>query len=189
AHLFKPETVQKADAELKQIKADSGVEIVIETFPDIPEGQRSAYEAAKANSGQLDQFYANWCHERGRELRLRGVYVLIVKQPSHLQVVAGSETERKAFTRTDQFRLRDTMLGDFKQHQYDDGLLHGVAEARAIVRDNLGGQKLGAAPAAVNHGSSAQPPRGNAPQGSPFPTRNPTPVNRGSSSHFSCFWI
>ena len=40
AKFFKPETVEKVDAELKQIKSDTGVEIVVESFPAIPESQR-----------------------------------------------------------------------------------------------------------------------------------------------------
>lgn len=168
---FKPETVEKANAEIRQIKADYAKDLVIETFAGVPEGLRDEWDAAKNDAQKRSQFFGKWSGDRAHHLQVNGVYVLICKDPGHLEVKAGQKTKLKAFKENNQNKLRDLLLESFKAKNDDEGLLKGVDYFREALKENLGGPHP-ATPAAtgdeqfkhVNSGTSS---------GSAFPSRNP----------------
>lgn len=141
AHFFKQETVDKVDGELKQLKADTNVEVVVETFDGIPDNLKDAYDAAKDDADRKHEFYQSWMDSRGRELKLNGVYVLIVKSPSHLEVLAGHRTHEKAFPHDDQAKMTSILLDDFKAKRFDEGLQKAIDFARDAIKKNLNGSK------------------------------------------------
>ncbi len=190
---FKPATVEKVNAEIKQIKADYGKELVIETFPGITEGLRDEWDAAKNDSKKRSQFFAKWIGERAHLLQVNGVYILICKNPGHLEVEAGQKTKQKAFTEANRNRMRDILIEAFNAKNDDEGLIKGVAYFREALKENLGGTHP-ATPVAAgdeqfkhsNSGSSS---------GSPFPNRTQStgspssPVSTTSSKGFSIMGI
>ena len=63
--------------------------------------------------------------------------VLICKDPTHLQIEVGKQTQKKAFTLQDRSKLRDLLLARFKAKEYDQGLLDAVKFVRDRVAGNL----------------------------------------------------
>src|SRR5947208_11273587 len=81
ADFFKPETIDKADAIIRQIKSATGKDLMVETYPTIPERMQPDYE----RKGR-DGVFRDWVTERGRALRVDGVLMLISRDPGRLQI-------------------------------------------------------------------------------------------------------
>src|SRR6516225_4559950 len=80
AGLFKPETVAQANKMLRDIERRHRVDLLIETFPTPPAGREADASKDKA------KFFSQWGLQRARESGVKGVYVLICKEPPHVQV-------------------------------------------------------------------------------------------------------
>jgi uncharacterized membrane protein YeaQ/YmgE (transglycosylase-associated protein family) len=192
---FKTDTVDKANADLKQAHTDFGKELVIETFPAVPEYLKSEYEAAKDDAAKRSEFFSTWLGNRAHSLEVNGVYVLICKDPAHLEVKAGAKTKARAFTQANQDKLRDILVESFKTQSYDEGLEKGVAYFRSALKDNMGGVKhtgASVAPEEQFHHNS-----GNASSGGHFQNQggstsvNPPIIGRSTTTHngSSYMWI
>src|SRR5258706_10002063 len=164
AEMFKPETVEKASTLIKEIQTDYAKELVIETFPSIPDDRKSDWEAAKDDKQKRAQFFGKWLEDRAHALQVKGVYVLIFKDPGHVEVRAGAQTRQKAFTRQNQDKLRDIFVEGLRAQKPDETLIQGVEYFRDTLKGNLGG-KAEAAGAAKDerftYGSGDSAPGGN----------------------------
>src|SRR5690242_15668217 len=89
AHFFSPEAVTAANSRLKSLEQKYHRSVMIETLPDIPADKRSGYTAERKN-----QFYAGWLKERAQANKVDGLYVLITREPAHLQVGIGQQLQR-----------------------------------------------------------------------------------------------
>jgi uncharacterized protein len=157
AKLFKAEAVKEADTIIRAIKRDHNLDLLIETYPDIPADKKAAYDKVKGDEEKRKEFFVEWGLERFKTAEVNGIYILITKEPGHVQIEVGDETGRKAFTKKDRDHLRDLMLGHFKKKEFDKGLLEGVEYVRKTVDDNLKGQKKGAQPAVPAPGRHQEP--------------------------------
>lgn len=132
-NFFKPDAVRKANEIIKQIKDRHGKDLVIETYKEIPQDRKGDYrDESKA------KFFDEWAQSRARSLEVNGVYVLICKDPSYLEVEVGNETRKKAFTTENRNHLRDLLLKRFKAKEYDQGLIEGATYVRDTLDQNLG---------------------------------------------------
>jgi uncharacterized protein len=119
---FSPEGEKKANQTIAQFKSKYNKDIVVETFPSIPEDKKSQYSPDKKN-----EFFNNWLRERAQALKVDGIYILITRDPAHLQVGIGSQTARLGFTRQDRDKVRDVLVDRFKKKEYDQGLNDAVS--------------------------------------------------------------
>ena len=69
------------------------VEVVIETFPSIPDTMKAQYKPE-----EKARFFRRWAETRATDEGLKGIYVLICKNPGHLQIEPDQLVRRKAFT-------------------------------------------------------------------------------------------
>src|SRR4051794_20756213 len=124
ASFFSADAVRKPNDVIKQIKQDHNEELMIETFPAIPEDVRGKYDAARKN-----EFMEGWPRQRAQALKMRGVYTLICRDPSTLRTVVGDQTIQKAFTKDNREQFTQIMLGAFRTKDFDKGLLDAVEYA------------------------------------------------------------
>jgi uncharacterized protein len=159
AKLFKPETLREADQVIREIKRDFKHDLLIETFPGIPDDKKAAFNKVKDNKEEKERFFQEWALGRAKTAEVNGVYILIVKQPGHVQVEVGNDTRKKAFTLKDRDKLAEIMTADFRNKEWDKGLLDSVEYVRKTMEANLGTPKRGEQPAAppVRHPASDQP--------------------------------
>jgi uncharacterized membrane protein YgcG len=139
AGFFKPETVRKANETIKRIKQQHKKDLVIETFAHIPDGKEK--EAVGADAKAREQFFRDWAVQRARESGVDGIYVLVCKEPSYLQIAVGNETRKRAFPDADRQALSKLMLDRFKEKQFDEGLLESVRLVQNTLQTNLAGAK------------------------------------------------
>lgn len=190
AKFFTPETVQKVNGDLKLIEKDFGKELVIETFATVPESMKADYEAAKDDKLKRAEFFAKWLGERAHELKVNGVYVLVSRDPAHLEVKAGAKTREKGeFTQLNSDRMRDILVTAFKAKNYDEGLQKSADYFRASLKENLGGVRHTGA--SVARDEQFRRPQGGGYVNGPIAQHTPPMVNppAGGSSGMSFVWI
>lgn len=138
---------EKARAEASRIIGDLGrsvkKDVVIETFQEIPADAKGG--AIFADKAATNQFFEQWAAKQAREQNVNGIYILLVKQPAHLQAVVGNQTLKQAFTSADRDTLVSTMLTRLRARQNDSALLEGVNFAAATMRAHATGTTRGEA--------------------------------------------
>lgn len=128
---FSKETLEKANKKIKDIYDRFRKDVVIETFPAIPDDLETKYKDMERK-----KFFTEWATTRARDLGVNGVYILICKKPGHLQVEIGNETQQKVFTLEDRDRLARGLLSKFKDKKFDDGLLEGLDFIEKTMKSN-----------------------------------------------------
>ena len=136
AGFFKAETVKKAEARIKQINDRFKQSVLIETFKTVPADR--AKEVADMDARGRERFFTGWLRDVARQSGLDGIYVLVCKEPAHVQVGVGAQTEKKAFTPADRDRLSKLLLEGFRAKEFDRGLLDGLDLVDATLARNLG---------------------------------------------------
>lgn len=140
--LFSQNAVHEANATIAQIHKQTGKDVIVEVFGQIPPDLKSQYKPE-----QKSAFFSNWMRTRAQQLDVNGVYILVCRDPNYLDVGVGAQTRKRAFTMEDRNQLASLMLGEFKKKQYDQGLIEGMKFIQRTMQTNLG--KAGAAPAAA----------------------------------------
>jgi len=134
AGFFKPETIAKANKEIREIARSYDRDLLIETFPRIPDSQKERVKGMSVP--EREKFFANWATDRADAAVVNGIYVLICKDPAHLHVLV-TQKGRDVFDHEAQAKLRGILLKDFREKKYDQGL----QEAIQFVRDRLANKR------------------------------------------------
>ena len=145
AGLFSPAAVKEADAAIQKIQKELRKELLIETFPGVPENKKADYERNR------EEFFTGFVRERAQAARLDGIYVLMMKEaPPHklrIQVAMGESTRQRAFLASDRDQLVRLLQTKFREEKYDEGLTAAVALVDRTVRSHLSGALASSVPA------------------------------------------
>jgi uncharacterized protein len=96
----------------------------IETFAEIPESERAGTNLK--DKAAVNAMFEKWARREAGDKDVNGVFVLMVKKPSHLHVVVDKGTQLKTFTSTDRDALVALMITNLKQKKFDEALLEGT---------------------------------------------------------------
>jgi uncharacterized membrane protein YgcG len=129
---FTDEAREKADKEIREIHREFGKDFLIETFATVPADL--AKDADLKDKDARNRFFEKWARERARGADVNGIYVLICKEPAHLQVEVGNETQKKAFTTEDRNELSSMLIKSLREKKNDDGLLEAVEFVRSKLK-------------------------------------------------------
>src|SRR3954464_16041904 len=81
AGFFKPETVKKANQEIKDLKHKTKKDLLVETFKTVPADK---VEQVKNMDGPArNKFFLEWARSRARATEVNGVYILFCQEPPH----------------------------------------------------------------------------------------------------------
>jgi uncharacterized protein len=133
AQFFSPQAVEQANLKIQSIRKEFKKDLLIETVTAVPAEMQS-------NLDQLgrQRFFAEWADQRAEAARLSGIYILLCKEPSHLQVRVGRQTRERAFTLADRDELVQNLLPLLKAKQFDVALAEAVDFVQQKLRGNLG---------------------------------------------------
>ncbi|MEY2411378.1 MAG: hypothetical protein QOF48_4048 [Verrucomicrobiota bacterium] len=135
--LFSPAAVKQADETIRAIQRDYHKDLLIETFPAVPEARTNDYARNR------EEFFSTFVTDRARAARLDGIYVLVMKEPPphrfRIQVGVGQATRQRAFTTADRDELVRIVQASFRADKYDEALRNGVAYVERTLRNNLQG--------------------------------------------------
>lgn len=99
-------------------------DLVIETFREIPETVRQGVNLQ--DKPAVNRLFEQWPVQQAKQHRVNGIYILLTKEPAHLQIVVGNETQNNAFTLKDRDALASLMLARLRAKQNDEALVEGV---------------------------------------------------------------
>lgn len=129
---FSPDALKKANAEIRDIARQYQKDLLVETFQTVPADQAEKIKTASAE--EKSRFFQSWAKERAEQAVVNGVYILICRNPPHLQVITtGGGSLGAQFSN----QLRDLLIREFKEKRFDEGLLAAVKR----VRENLNSGK------------------------------------------------
>jgi uncharacterized membrane protein YgcG len=117
---FSEEAVRQANKVIEEIHQKYGKEVVVEVLP---------------SAG--GQSYSQLVNSRAQQANVNGVYVLITRNPGHVEVWVHNDAAR-AFPAQDRDQLRDRFVAQFRNRQFDQGLTGGVDFIRQSFFANLG---------------------------------------------------
>jgi len=184
AAMFTQDTVLKAEKTIDRIESEYSYDVRVETFDAAPDNIRS-----RLGQGGDQALYDKWLTSNAQREGVHGVYVLIVynkklPQFNHLQIGVGTDTRQVAFTYSDRDAVLDQFISDFKNRQFDDGLLTALQSIETRMGHNLGAASANASVPVGSNGmssGSAAPPFMPMPN-SGYPQSYPPPGFGDSSS-------
>jgi uncharacterized protein len=193
ADFFSPETEQRVTQALDQIQQRRGKNVVVETYAAPPSSIPTGGDERARNEA-----YHQWAVERGRATRA-DVVVLITRNPSHLRVDSSSALRQSgAFTDADQTAAANAMLPAFRQKNFDQGILDGLAFidrklAQATGPDRSSGAASGSTPSRSSGSGSAAypPPPGGSCRSTTPPPASPSPrmIGCGGGGSMLCLLV
>jgi hypothetical protein len=137
AGFFTPDALTKANRQLAEIQKKYHKDLLIETLAGVPSDKTDAVQ--KMDKSARNRFFQTWANERAKQARVEGIYVLITKQPGHIQVEVGKNEQKRLFrVPEDRDQLRNILVRNFEDKEYDRGLLEGVTFVEQKLGENLG---------------------------------------------------
>jgi uncharacterized membrane protein YgcG len=132
ANLFSKEAKDEVTPLLKEIRSlGKGLSFVIETFPD-PGDDAPMEEKAR------NKFFGGWAEERAKELKVKGVYLLVCKNPRRFELLVDTKTTEQAFPETDRTELKSILATNFEKKDDNKALIAGVTFTRDRMKANVG---------------------------------------------------
>ena len=133
---FSRDAASEADDIIRAIRDAYGRDVVVETYPSVPEHLKDDL----AREGK-EKFYENWLNRRARELGVRGVFVLMTREPGRVQVGVDRATRARLFTVADREALREILANAFRARRFDRGLLEGLRFVRRRMGENSAAER------------------------------------------------
>jgi uncharacterized protein len=149
AGFFSADAIQKANEVIKEIHKDFKKDLLIETYKTLPADKLEEFKKVEKDKAAREEFFQKWARQRGKQAEVNGVIILITKEPGHLEIEVGNETQKRDFTNADRRELRDLMVGKFKdaakakdetdkKKLHDEALLEGVRFVQKTMKSNIG---------------------------------------------------
>ena len=132
AGIFSAEATKAADGILADIHRRFEMEVVVETFRQIPDARKAQFSPERKAD-----FFKQWALEEANARRVRGVYILVCMEPPQVQLGSDRAAARRAFRPENRAELVKLFIGKFKQKEFDAGLLAGLEFVRGTVTANL----------------------------------------------------
>lgn len=132
---FSEAAIKEATRKISEIETQFKKDLVVETFPDIPEEIQRGVDLSDKRA--LNKMFEQWTVKEAKQSRVNGIYILISKEPAHLQVVVGNDTQNKAFTSKDRENLAGLMLNKLRSKKNDEALLECVQFVSTTMAGHL----------------------------------------------------
>jgi len=181
AGFFTPETEQRVTQALDQIQQRRGKNVVVETYAAPPSSIPTGGDERSRNES-----YRQWAVQRGQSTGA-DIVVLVTRTPGHIQVASRQALKDSgAFTAADETAAANAMAPAFRQKNFDQGVLDGLAYidrklAQATGPERSTGAAGGSTQSRSGGGSAAYPP----PPGGGS-SRAPAPVPSTPSPRVGC---
>jgi uncharacterized protein len=144
AGFFSTDAVAKANELIGQVRQKHGKDVIVETVSSLPD--------APADAAAREKYFQDETSRRGKAAGIKGLYILISRNPSSLYAGVDPDTQAKLFTLEDRGRLKELLIQRFKAKDFDGGLLSGMRMVDETMAAHASGRST-AAPA------GAAPPR------------------------------
>jgi uncharacterized membrane protein YgcG len=128
---FGKEGTEKVNKKIRAIYENYKKDVIVETIAALTPEQ-----AKKLEEDKPTKFFAKLASDRSKELGLNGIFILICKKPTYLQIHMDPATQKKAFTASDRAATRGKIIARFKEDEFEAGLLDGLKEIETLLEAN-----------------------------------------------------
>ena len=143
---FSESAKSEASRQIGEISSRFKKDLVIETFQTIPADLKQGVNLQ--DRAAVSRMFEQWTLSQARQQRVNGIYILLSKEPAHLQVVVGNETQKNLFTLRDRDALVASMLARLRGKQNDEALHDGVNFIAATMKSRVVARSPGTVQAA-----------------------------------------
>ena len=133
-NFFSDAAKAEANRQLLELGTRFKKEVVIETFKEVP--AQVSQGVNLQDRAAVNRMFEAWTLQQARQHRVNGIYILLSKDPAHLQVIIGNETQRTLFTSKDRTVLLEMMLEKLRTKQPDEALLQGVSVIASAMQSH-----------------------------------------------------
>ncbi|MBY0230688.1 MAG: TPM domain-containing protein [Gemmataceae bacterium] len=130
---FKPDALERANRKIKEIYEKYRKDVVVETLSSLTTDQ----EKAVKDDGK-EKFFNKLAQDRVKTLGVNGIIVIVSKNPRYLRVDMDAGTRKGGFTNSERDKLFDRIASQFKEGDFDAGLLAGLEYVESALK---GGDK------------------------------------------------
>jgi len=127
---FGADAIKKANEQIRDIARRSGLDLLIETIATLPDDQAAKVKAM--SPAERGEFFAKLARARREEAVVRGIYILVCREPPHVDVLVHMP-RGGAFSPEDRQKLTSQLIHDFRDKHFDEGL----AKAVKFVQEKL----------------------------------------------------
>jgi uncharacterized protein len=181
-NFFSPDAEQRVAQALDEIQQRRGKNVVVETYEAPPASVQTGGDERTRNES-----YRQWAAQRGQSTGA-DLVVLVTRSPGHIQVASRQALKQSgAFTAADETAAANAMAPAFRQKNFDQGILDGLAFIDRKLAQATGPERStgatggGTQSRATGSGSAAYPP----PPGGGS-SRTPAPVPSSPSPRVGC---
>jgi V8-like Glu-specific endopeptidase len=114
---FGEEAWKKVPPAAEKLLKDKGIDLFIETVMTPWKGDADKIKAMKPE--EREKFFKELAEERSKEVKLKGIYILVCKTPASLYVEVPHPDEFPPGFAT---KVKNALLTSFKEKKFDDGL-------------------------------------------------------------------
>lgn len=146
AGIFNKESIDKANAMLKDIQEKTKKTVVIETYKGVPVDKRESLRAAGDDPAKRSKFYLDWVQRRGQAMNLHGTFILVCVETEqdvapakpHNRVEIWSDPDTlKTLPKADHDALvKDLGLG-IRDKKPNEGLIQAVTLAQKTMEQHF----------------------------------------------------
>jgi uncharacterized membrane protein YgcG len=129
---FSADAIKKANEEIRDIARKYDRDLLVETIMTLPDDQAAKVKAMSRE--EREKFFYSLAEKRAEAAVVNGVYILVCRDPAHVQVVVTPRARAMLDTQA-RGRLAQLLVSKFREQRFDDGL----AEAVQFVREKLAG--------------------------------------------------
>lgn len=153
---FSESAKSEASRHVGEIGSRFKKDLLIETFKTVPDEVKRGVNLQ--DRAAVNRMFEQWTVRQAREQRVNGIYILLSKDPAHLQIVVGTDTQSTHFSLRDRDSLVSTMLTRLRAKQNDEALLEGVNFVAATMRSHLAAPRRGPVQASAATATPAEAP-------------------------------
>jgi uncharacterized membrane protein YgcG len=128
---FSKDAIEKANKKIRAIYQNYKKDVVVVTLAGL-----NFEQARKLDEEGKTKFFGRMAREASVDIGLNGIMVVLCKKPTHLQVHMDPDTQKKAFTTANRKTLIDKIVAQFKEDNFDAGLLEGLDAIEAALKAN-----------------------------------------------------
>lgn len=125
AGLFQPQTLRKADEQVRDIRERYQTDLLIETVAALTPEQSAEFKKLR-DAAARNRFFTDLAAGKAREAGAAGVYVIVWKAPRRAEVVVGTEVSEEVLTARERERVRDLLSSRRFERNPDTDLLRAI---------------------------------------------------------------
>jgi hypothetical protein len=124
AKFFSAEELKKANEKIRDVMRQYDKDLMIETYATV--AAEPGAERVKAMSrADRNKYFHTWAEDRVRAMVVNGIYILVCKEPPHVQVEV-TPAARPQFGPKAYEKLIGMLIADFHEHHFDQGLERAI---------------------------------------------------------------